>query len=143
MKKLILLIAFLLLALGFVSVGSLQARVGGDAENPCSDLSSGLSQGLDCLDQSVGADTNSGLLEKTDAITVLEKIINWLLGIVAALGLLALIVGGVLYIISFGDEKKTSTAKSIIFWAIIGIVVVGISFSIISILETFITKSSS
>ncbi|MEX1111980.1 MAG: pilin [Candidatus Andersenbacteria bacterium] len=73
--------------------------------------------------------------EKDIEITLLTRIIDWLLGISAVLALLALIVGGVMYIISFGDEKRTGTAKKIILTAIIGLVIVGTSFLIIEIVK--------
>ncbi|MEX0649697.1 MAG: pilin [Candidatus Andersenbacteria bacterium] len=71
--------------------------------------------------------------------TLLENIINWLLSISAVLALLALVVGGMMYIISFGDEAKVKKAKSIIIYAITGLIVVGISFFIINTIKEFLT----
>ena len=59
-------------------------------------------------------------------------IINWILGIVVSLAILFLIIGGLMYIISAGDEEKIKKAKNIILYAIIGLGVVILSWSIIT-----------
>ena len=48
-----------------------------------------------------------------------------------------LLIGGFKYLTSQGDPKKTESARSTIFWAIIGIVVMVSSYAIISLIETF------
>lgn len=54
---------------------------------------------------------------------VLKKIINWLLGIVGTLAILIFIVSGIKYIVSVGDTKEAESAKKIMTFAIIGLVV--------------------
>ncbi|MDP3997024.1 MAG: hypothetical protein Q8P73_00785 [bacterium] len=94
----------------------------------------------------VFAQTNLGIdklnfgLPELDAITVIGNAINWLLSLVAIIALAALIWGGIMYIASLGDENKAAKAKKIIFYAIIGVVVVGVSFLIISTLKTLLAN---
>lgn len=64
---------------------------------------------------------------------LLTLIIQWLLGLVAFLALLALIVGGIHLIIGLGNEEQVKSAKKIIMWAVIGLVVVVISYVVIEI----------
>jgi hypothetical protein len=59
-------------------------------------------------------------------------IINWILGIVVSLAILFLIIGGLMYIVSAGDEERIKKAKNIIMYAIIGLGVVILSWSIIT-----------
>ena len=51
---------------------------------------------------------------------VIGEAILFLLGLVAVLGLLAIVIGGILYILSIGDEQKATRAKNTILYAIIG-----------------------
>lgn len=51
------------------------------------------------------------------------RVLNFLLSIVGVLALIMLVIGGAMYIIAAGDESKIETAKKIVKWAIIGIVV--------------------
>lgn len=69
---------------------------------------------------------------------VIPLMIKWLLSIAAVLALLAMVVGGLQYIISFGVESKTASAKKIIFFALVGLLVIGVSFSILLAVESFL-----
>lgn len=71
--------------------------------------------------------------KNVDFAVVLGRIIKWMLGLVGSLGLLALIWGGISYIIAFGSEKGAEKAKKIILWAIAGIAVAVLSYAIVNI----------
>jgi len=64
---------------------------------------------------------------------LLKNITTWLLGLTGSLTLLALVLGGFMYVSSLGDESKTKKAKTIIFWAIIGFCVVVLAYAVITI----------
>lgn len=69
-----------------------------------------------------------------DNVTIgsfLTSVIQWLLGIAGFLAMLAIVWGGITYVISLGDENRVQRAKQILFWAITGLVVIVLSFSII------------
>ncbi len=60
------------------------------------------------------------------ALTLKEiaiNVANLLLSILGILGIIALIIGGGMYLTAYGDERKIDTGKKIITFAIIGIVV--------------------
>jgi len=63
----------------------------------------------------------------TDQITL---IINLLIGLIATAAVIMLIIGGFRYVFSQGEEKATKGAKDTILYAIIGIVVSILAFSI-------------
>lgn len=75
--------------------------------------------------------------------SLLQSVINWLLSLVAVLALLALIVGGVMYILSFGSEDLAKRAKRIIMYAIIGLLVVFLSFAILSAVQALFVPTPS
>ncbi len=75
--------------------------------------------------------------------TISDVLINftkWLLGIAGVIALLALIVGGVRMILAFGREDMVASSKKIIYWAIIGLVVIVASYAIINIVVNDILK---
>jgi len=69
-----------------------------------------------------------------DFSKLIENILIWSLSIVGSLALLMLIIGGVMYIGSTGDEQKVLTAKKIVTYAIIGTVLILLSYSVIKVL---------
>ncbi len=84
--------------------------------------------------------TDSGIsnpLGKVSTITeVLTGIIKWMLGLVGILALIALIVAGGRMIIDFGNEDQVRKAKMTITWAVIGLLVVILSYAIVNIVST-------
>lgn len=67
---------------------------------------------------------------------VLKRIINWMLGLVGFLALIALIIGGAQMIMDFGNEDRVQKAKVTITWAVIGLAVVILSYAIINIVTS-------
>lgn len=59
-------------------------------------------------------------LGKTDFVGLICKIIKYINGLIGALATLMLIWGGVLFVVSAGNEARLSTAKKILIYAIIG-----------------------
>lgn len=54
---------------------------------------------------------------------VLEKFLNWLLGIFGLLAIISFIVAGALYLTAQGEEQQIQKAKKAVTFGIIGIVV--------------------
>lgn len=72
--------------------------------------------------------------DKNQTITdVLVKVINWMLGLVGFIALIALITGGARMIMDFGNEEQVKKGKTTILWAVIGLLVVILSYAIINI----------
>lgn len=67
---------------------------------------------------------------------VLKRVINWMLGLVGFLALIALIIGGAQMIMDFGNEDRVQKAKVTITWAVIGLAVVILSYAIINIVTS-------
>jgi uncharacterized membrane protein len=87
----------------------------------------------------VGADAQRGQIENpleggvTTISGLLVRVAQWLLGLVAILALLALIIGGTRMILAFGREDAVASAKKIMFWAVIGLIVAIASLAIVNI----------
>lgn len=75
--------------------------------------------------------------------SVLKGIINWMLGLVGVIALIALISAGARMIFGFVDEDQVKKAKTTILWAVIGLAVVILSYAIINIVTTEILGAGS
>ena len=83
-------------------------------------------------------------LQGSSSITdILKRVINWMLGLVGFLALIALITGGARMIIDFGNEEQVKKAKATILWAVIGLAVVILSYAIINIVTSEILGTDS
>ncbi len=66
-----------------------------------------------------------------------QNVLNALVYISGPLAVAAVIYGGIMYMLSAGDEKKAQTAKRIIMFALIGVTVIVGSYFLISLTTTF------
>jgi len=66
---------------------------------------------------------------------VIEDAVKWILGIAIGISIVFLIYGGLYYVTSSGDTEKAQTAKKIIKYALIGLVIAGISYVIVETLD--------
>lgn len=55
--------------------------------------------------------------------TILQNVLNFLLSMTGILAIIMLVIGGLMYFAAAGDEKKADTAKAIVKFSIIGVVV--------------------
>lgn len=65
---------------------------------------------------------------------MLGRLINFLLGIVGGITIILIIWGGIRYIFASGDEKATLTAKHMIEYALLGLVIVLLAVFIVNFL---------
>jgi len=61
-----------------------------------------------------------GSLSLKDVVT---RILNLLLSVLGIIAIISLVIGGGMYLTSYGDEKRIETAKKIVTYAIMGIVI--------------------
>jgi len=64
--------------------------------------------------------------------TLILKIVNFFLGFLGLIAVIMIIYGGITYVTSAGNEEKAGEAKKIIMYAIIGIIIVLISFALVN-----------
>jgi hypothetical protein len=67
---------------------------------------------------------------------ILERVTNWVLGFTGLVAIMFLVYGGLQYIISAGNKDKAEAAKKTILYAVIGLVVVALSYVIVSFVTT-------
>lgn len=114
---------------------------------------SGITSGLDC--KSVGLVEVNGLcfpenqVPKGNGIVscstlggCMKTIINILLTLAGIIAVLFLIVGGYRYITSAGNEKQAESGKQTVINALIGLGIVILAFTIVSIINNTLTRNS-
>lgn len=79
---------------------------------------------------SAGADVNS----------LIHTVINWMLGIAFGVAVLFLIVGGFWYITAAGNEETAEKGKGTVINAIIGIVIIILSYVIINVVANLVSQ---
>jgi hypothetical protein len=80
--------------------------------------------------------TNQGLFQGSFT-DVIGKIILFILSLTAVIAVAVVIWGGFAYLTSLGDEKKVGKAKQIILAAVIGLVIIGLSFTLVQVILGF------
>lgn len=111
------------LALGF----SFAAPVAHAAE--C-DATGGIQQGIEC------ATPAGNKRSLTGDGGIFQTVVNILLFIVGAVSVIMLIVGGIRYVVSGGDQSAVTGAKNTILYAIVGIVVAFLAYAAVNFVIT-------
>jgi hypothetical protein len=76
--------------------------------------------------------------EATDISQVASKLINWLLLIISLVATIMIVYAGVLLVFNGGNESQFKKAKTILTWAIIGLVVSLSAFAIVNIIQSLL-----
>lgn len=79
----------------------------------------------------------SGPTTVADWFNILQDVVGWLFVIAIILAVLALIIGGIMYITSGGSPDRASTAVRIIIYAIVGVAVVALAWSLVQVVGNF------
>lgn len=117
----ILLVPVLVLGLGFTFAPAASAECNTDSLN--------LSSGVDCAK---GDKTPDSLFGGNGNEGIFKKIVNILLFVIGAVAVIMLIIGGIRYVTSAGDQNAVTAAKNTIMYAIIGIVVAVLAFAVVN-----------
>lgn len=68
-----------------------------------------------------------------DLIGIITEVANWVLLAAGALAVLFLIIGGIQYIISSGNESRAKAAKNTIMYALIGVAIIVLALFLINV----------
>jgi len=78
------------------------------------------------------AEGSAFTLTNTTFYSIVETTMNWLLGFIGVLGVVAFVISGIMYLTAAGDEGQVEKAKSIMMYAIIGLVVALIGLVVVN-----------
>ncbi|HVY68070.1 MAG TPA: pilin, partial [Patescibacteria group bacterium] len=77
-------------------------------------------------------------IQDTNLFDLFFRLLKILMGILGAIAVLMIIIGGFRMVIAQGNEEAYTKAKSTITWAIIGLVIALLSFSIVIIVQNIL-----
>lgn len=105
------------------------------------DLSlSGGSQAAQGTDQQGTASCLFGTESGCSGDGLFKKITNVLLFIIGAVSVIMLVIGGIRYTISSGDQNQVTAAKNTILYAIVGIIVALLAYAVVNFVITSFTS---
>jgi len=76
--------------------------------------------------------TSASTLANASFYSIVERVMNWLLGFIGVLGVVAFVIAGIMYLTAAGDEGQTEKAKGIMMYAIIGLVIALIGLVVVN-----------
>ena len=82
--------------------------------------------------------TTGPVTNTTSLVSTILGLVNWVAWFVALVAVLFGLYSGILFITAGGDEAKVTKAKNILLYAIVGIVVAILAFSIVSISRSIV-----
>lgn len=106
------------------------------AQTNCGDASGGISGGATCAQPTGAAQNLFG-----DG-SIFNTVTNILLFLIGAVSVVMLIIGGIRYVVSGGDQGAVTSAKNTILYAIIGIVVAFLAFAAVRFVTDQLQKAS-
>ena len=93
------------------------------------------------LNRSFSCDPSTGMrCNETSLNGLIRTVINWMLSIAFGIAVLFLVIGGFWYITSAGNEETAEKGKNTAINAIIGIVIIILSYVIINVVSGLVTN---
>jgi hypothetical protein len=134
MKNIIQKIAQSLALVPLMALSLSVVAVPATANAACNTNNLSIASGADCAQ---GNNTPSNLFGGNNSI--FKTVTNILLFLVGAISVIMLIIGGIRYVVSAGDQTQVTAAKNTILYAIVGIIVAFLAYAAVN----FVTKSLS
>lgn len=73
-----------------------------------------------------------------DLWSILRDIIKYLFGILIIAGSIGVLIAGFLFITAQGDAEKVKTARNIVIYSLVGIIVGGLAYALVNIVKTML-----
>lgn len=122
MKRLIHIAAISLLAVfGSVAVAGVVMPSPAYAQAP-NTMKNQITQGSGATGANTGATIEGGL----------KQVVNVLLFLIGAVSVIVIIIGGIMFTVSAGDAGRAKKAKDTILYAVIGLIIAILAFSIVN-----------
>lgn len=106
------------------------------ANAACSPGTGGITSGADCAKgdgQSANLFTEGGIF---------QTVTNILLFLIGAISVIMLIIGGIRYVVSGGDQSAVTSAKNTILYAIVGIIVAFLAYAAVQFVTSSLANST-
>ena len=77
---------------------------------------------------------------KTDIPTLLGNVINAIMGVIGSLALVMFIYGGIIWMLSAGNQEQVTKGKNILIWAAVGLFIIFSSYALVKLVLTAMTS---
>jgi hypothetical protein len=94
------------------------------------DIPSEPESGTDTDSGNFGLDSVPDVVPKDELSEIIVRVVQYVLGFVGVILFVMIIYGGILYMTAAGNEEQAKKAKSVLTYAIIGIVIIAFAFII-------------
>ena len=84
----------------------------------------------DCLNK--GVNEIDGEADANDLTNLIKNVVNVLLFIVGVAAVIMIIIGGLRYVTSSGDQSQVTAAKNTILYSVVGLVVAALAYAIVN-----------
>jgi len=98
----------------------------------CTSTSS-IQDGVDCIGQNI---ENDASLE-----SVIQSVVNTLLFVIGIISVIMLIIGGIRYVVSGGNQSQVEGARNTILYAIVGLVIAFVAWGVVNFVIRSLTNS--
>ncbi len=109
----------------FPSGQTISEQTGGEYEIAVNPLTPTVADQTNCV-------VDYGVTNTTNVRDFVVQVINWALTFLGLLALIAVIYGGYMYLLYYGDDNRTATGRKIIGYAIVGIIIVLLAYAIVN-----------
>ncbi len=65
--------------------------------------------------------------------TIINNVLSWLAGILALISVLIIVIAGIMWVTAGGNEETVKKARTMIMYAIIGLVIAGAAYGLVSV----------
>jgi heme/copper-type cytochrome/quinol oxidase subunit 2 len=79
-----------------------------------------------------GSDSSTCKAQNDDTKKFANNIVNTLMWVIGVTAVVMIIVGGLMYVTSFGDANKVQIAKNIILYSVVGLIVALSAYAIVA-----------
>ena len=117
---------------GVTTAALLLAKSGNVFAEDATSLEGGIAGGSDAA----AGDTQQGTTLFGEENSIFRTITNILLFLVGAISVIMLVIGGIRYVVSGGDQQAVTNAKNTILYAIVGIIVAFLAFAAVNFVST-------
>lgn len=69
---------------------------------------------------------------------ILESVANWLFSILLIISAIIIVIAGIMFVSSGGDPEKVSSARNLILYAVIGIIVAALAKGLVAIVKSMV-----
>lgn len=132
----IALVAVLMLGVAFLATAPAQTAYAGDVDCTADVSGEPLTNAIGCAKPD-GAPTD--LFGDGGIFTTVANILIFIVGIIAVI---MLIIGGIRYAVSGGDQTAVTNAKNTILYAIVGLVVAFVAFAVVNFVVTQLQENT-